>query len=441
VTVSRLHICLVSQQYGEVKSGIGVYTRNVARKLLQDGHDVTLICPRERAVPDLPGIRLHPVSDARTGSSHIRWVALSRRFGRAIRQVLSGSRFDLIHFTDAREALFCRRMGIPLLGNMNDYYFAAAPIAPWAFRRDYVDWLRRWGYYRLVHFLERRALRKLDTVICNSRHTAAVLRQAYRIPEHRLTVIYKSIDVKGAEAQTDQSEWGGGGAPRDPDGDAGTGSQEEGRQKRPGREAGHGRGREVLFIGGNVQRKGLPTVIRAAPGILERFPGTVFSVVGDNQNLDAMKAMCRREGVSDRFHFWGWQSHDQIQEHYRRAAVFVMPSLIEAFGLVFLEAMAAGVPVIGGDTGGTRELIQNGVNGCLVTPRDHHQLTGTIVRLFEDKALRQQLIARGRRTVTQYTVEAMLRQTYLLYQKQLGGESGPGAQTLDPGIPDKGAQR
>jgi len=147
-------------------------------------------------------------------------------------------------------------------------------------------------------------------------------------------------------------------------------------------------------------------------------------VVGDNQNLGAMKALCRKEGIEEHFRFWGWQSHDQIQDHYRRAAVFVMPSLIEAFGVVFLEAMAAGVPVVGGDTGGTRELIQDGVNGCLVTPRDHRQLADTIVRLLEDGALRQRLITQGRHTVRRYTVEAMLERTYVLYQQLLTGRSG-----------------
>jgi glycosyltransferase involved in cell wall biosynthesis len=417
----RYHICLVSQQYGEVKSGIGVYTRNVARKLLQDGHAVTLICPREPTVPDLPGIRLRPVSGARTGSSHIRWVALSWRFGRALRQALDEERFDLIHFTDAREALFCRRKGIPILGNMNDYYFAAAPGSPWAFREDYVDWLRRWLYYRAVRFLERRALKKLDAVICNSRHTAAVLHQAYGIPEDRLPVIYKSIDLKGA-AQRDGGR----------DGRAGTELGEAaGPDRRPGG-AQADRGGEILFIGGNVQRKGLPTLIRAAPAVLERSPVARFSVVGDNQNLEAMKALCRREGVEDHFRFWGWQSHDQIQEHYRRAAVFVMPSLIEAFGVVFLEAMAAGVPVIGGDTGGSRELIEDGANGCLVTPRDHRALASTIVRLLQDRTLRQRLIEGGRRTVRRYTVETMLQRTYLLYRELLTRGTGFTGRVLPP---------
>ena len=439
MTGPRFHICLVSQQYGEVKSGIGVYTRNVARKLLRDGHAVTLICPRERAAPDLPGIRMYPVSGARTGSSHIRWVALSRRFGRAIREILAGDRYDLIHFTDAREALFCRRAGVPMLGNMNDYYFAAAPAIPWAFRKDYVDWLKRWGYYRLVRFLERRALRKLDAIICNSRHTAAVLAGQYGIPDDRLPVIYKSIDLEGIGFPGDRPGEAEESASQDRD-RAGAEPREIEKPLRRGPDTAQDQKRQILFIGGNVQRKGLPTLIHAASAVVERVPGTVFSVVGDNQNLEAMKALCRREGVGDHFRFWGWQSHNQIQAHYRQASVFVMPSLIEAFGVVFLEAMAAGVPVIGGDTGGTRELIEDGVNGILVTPRDHRQLAGRIVDLLEDEDLRRRLIEGGRRTVRNYTVEAMLDRTYLIYHQLLTGRSGSEPGASRPGSSEMGIQ-
>jgi glycosyltransferase involved in cell wall biosynthesis len=382
----RFDICLISQQFGEVKSGIGVYTRNVARRLLEDGHTVTLVCPRERVSRDLPGIDLVGVSGKKTGSSHIRWLVLSWRFGRAVRELLHHRRFHMIHFTDAREALFCPDSGIPLVGNMNDYYFAATPISPWEFRSDYVDWPVRWTYYRIVRLLERRALGKLAAIICNSRHTREVLKRAYRIEEQRLPVIYKSIDLNQYHFRSGPAQ---------------------------------GRGRCVLFIGGNVQRKGLPTVIRAAPIVLERFPGTVFSVVGDNQNLGAMKRLCSRFGVRERFQFWGWQSQDQIQDHYRRATVFAMPSLIEAFGVVFLEAMASGVPVIGGDTGGTRELIQDGINGFLIAPRDHRDLAKKILCLFEDEKTRRRMIDNGRQTVGRYTVETMVQATYDLYQRLL----------------------
>jgi len=382
--MQKLHICLVSQQFGEVKSGVGVYTRNLAEKLLADGHEVTLICPQERAARDLAGLSLVTVSGRRTGSSHIRWLVCSRRFGKALKKLLAQQNFHLIHFTDAREALFCPTTDVPVVGNMNDYYFAAAPRSPWAFRADYVDWPVRWAYYHAVRLMEGRALGKLSAIICNSRHTRDVLAQAYGLPLDRLTVIYKSIDVSRYHFRPQ---------PAEPD------------------------GRRVLFVGGNVQRKGLPTLIRAAPAVLQAYPQTEFMVVGDNQNLDAMKNLCRREAVADSFRFLGWQSHDEIQEHYGRAAVFVMPSLIEAFGIVFLEAMACGVPVIGGNVGGTRELIQDGVNGLLVEPRDHRSLALKIVSLFADEERRQRLIRRGRETAQRYGVESMVSQTYQLYQK------------------------
>jgi glycosyltransferase involved in cell wall biosynthesis len=382
----RLHICLISQQFGEVKSGVGVYTRNVAKKLLADDHDVTLICPREKASRDIPGLRLELVSGQGTGSSHIRWLGLSRRFGRALRALRKERHFDLVHFTDAREALFCPLGETLAIGNMNDYYFAAASRNPFAFKADYADWLVRWAYYNAVRFLEGRALRKLTAIICNSRYTRDTLAGAYRLPEERLAVIYKSIDLGRYDFR-----------PR-------PGGQDDPR---------------ILFIGGNVQRKGLPALIRAAPAILEALPGAVFVVVGDNQNLGAMKDLCRRWGVAERFQFLGWQSHDQIQDHYHRASVFVMPSLIEAFGVVFLEAMASGVPVIGGDAGGTRELIQDGVNGLLVRPRDHEALAGKILSVLRDEGKRQELIQKGLETARRYGVEQMVQRTYALYEDLL----------------------
>lgn len=383
----RLQICLVSQQLGEVKSGVGVYTRNVARRLLADGHSVTLICPRERASTHIQDLRLELISGKGTGSSHIRWLMLSRRFGRALRALRRRHKFHLVHFTDAREALFCPVGDLPAVGNMNDYYFAAAPRSPWAFKADYVDWPTRWAYYNAVRFLEQRALDKLTAVICNSHHTKQVLAKQYRLPAERLQVIYKSIDL--GQFAFRPRRW------------------EDGNPS-------------VLFIGGNVQRKGLPALIRAAPLVLKVFPRTRFVVVGDNQNLASMMALCSQHGVEESFHFLGWRSHDQIQEDYQRATVFVMPSLIEAFGVVFLEAMASGVPVIGGRVGGTKELIQDGMNGLLVPPRDHRALAQKILYLLQNEQRRQQLIRNGLETARRYGVARMLQETYVLYENLLG---------------------
>jgi glycosyltransferase involved in cell wall biosynthesis len=381
--MQKLKVCLISQQFGKVKSGIGVYTRNVAKKLLEDGHSVTLICPRERASQDIPGLDLHLVSGGKTGASHIRWFILSWRFGKTLRELLAKRRFHLIHFTDAREALFCPRVEVPLVANMNDYYFAAAPFNPLRFRADYVDWYIRWTYYHAVRLLERRALRKLTVIICNSRYTKKALVRAYSLPHDRLRVVYKSIDVDSFSFHPQ--------IPND-------------------------RKRRVLFVGGNVQRKGLPTIIRAAPIVLKAFPDTEFFVVGDNQNLKAMKDLCDRYGVEENFRFLGWQSYDEIQKHYQGASAFVMPSLIEAFGVVFLEAMASGVPVIGGDVGGTRELIQSGSNGFLVEPRNSDDLANKILLIFQNDELRQKLIQGGLKTVKRYTVEGMVQETYDVYK-------------------------
>jgi glycosyltransferase involved in cell wall biosynthesis len=97
------------------------------------------------------------------------------------------------------------------------------------------------------------------------------------------------------------------------------------------------------------------------------------------------------------------------QEALGQIGLLVLPSQAEGFGLVLIEAMAAGVPVIGTDVPGIRDVIENEVNGLLVPPASPRELSITIQRVMNDRALRQRLIAGGLRTVrTRYTWDAVL---------------------------------
>ncbi len=94
-----------------------------------------------------------------------------------------------------------------------------------------------------------------------------------------------------------------------------------------------------------------------------------------------------------------------------------MPSLIEAFGIVFLEAMAAGIPVIGSNTGGIPELVKDGENGFLVDPDNHIELTQKILKLLNDDALRTSFINSGFQCVKNYSADKMVSDTIAIYQK------------------------
>jgi len=138
-------------------------------------------------------------------------------------------------------------------------------------------------------------------------------------------------------------------------------------------------------------------------------------VIGKNQNIGRMKKLADRLGVMDCVEFIGWIPPEKIKTYYRKASVFVMPSLMEGFGLVFLEAMAQGLPVIGGNVGGTAELIKEGENGFLVDPGDVSTLGENIREFLINLELRRRVIENGYSTVRKYPAQKMVDNTIELY--------------------------
>ncbi|MGA8678437.1 MAG: glycosyltransferase family 4 protein, partial [Candidatus Acidiferrales bacterium] len=100
-------------------------------------------------------------------------------------------------------------------------------------------------------------------------------------------------------------------------------------------------------------------------------------------------------GAHDRVHFLDSLSREELGACYAHSDVFALPSTGEGFGLVFLEAMSFGKPVVAAAIGGATDLVENEVNGLLVEPHDIVQLTGALARLFADQQLRAQLGRRG----------------------------------------------
>jgi phosphatidylinositol alpha-1,6-mannosyltransferase len=147
--------------------------------------------------------------------------------------------------------------------------------------------------------------------------------------------------------------------------------------------------------------KGIDTVIRALPAVAARVPAVQWVVAGDGDDRPRLEALAREAGVAGRAHFLGRVSEAVLAECYRRADVFVMPSQAEGFGIVFLEAMQQGVPVVAADSGGTPEVVADGETGLLVPYGDHAALADRLVRLLEDAPLRAAMGEAGRRRVTE----------------------------------------
>jgi phosphatidylinositol alpha-1,6-mannosyltransferase len=158
------------------------------------------------------------------------------------------------------------------------------------------------------------------------------------------------------------------------------------------------RGRVILTVGrweASESYKGVDHLIAALPALLKNFPDVQLVAVGEGSDLPRLQSLARGSGVSDRVHFVPFMAQDQLLNAYDYCELFAMPSRGEGFGLVFIEAMARGKPVIGGAHGGTPEIIDDGIDGYLVPYGDVAQLVDRLKRLLANDSLRREMGAQA----------------------------------------------
>jgi phosphatidyl-myo-inositol dimannoside synthase len=161
-------------------------------------------------------------------------------------------------------------------------------------------------------------------------------------------------------------------------------------------------GRVVLTVGrwvANERYKGMDTLITALPRLLTQWPELQLVAVGEGDDRAWLENLSEERGVSRHVHFLSGLSYAELAACYGACEMFALPSRGEGFGLVYLEAMALGKPVIGGAHGGAPEVIRDGVTGYLVQHGDAIQLATCIETLLADPAHAREMGARGRKRV------------------------------------------
>ncbi len=142
--------------------------------------------------------------------------------------------------------------------------------------------------------------------------------------------------------------------------------------------------------------KGMDTLITALPRLLTQWPELQLVLAGSGDDRAWLEELADQNGVSLHVHFLSDLSCAELAACYAACEIFALPSRGEGFGLVYLEAMACGKPVIGGAHGGAPEVIQDGVTGYLVAHGDAVQLATAIETLLADPVRAKEMGARGR---------------------------------------------
>lgn len=141
--------------------------------------------------------------------------------------------------------------------------------------------------------------------------------------------------------------------------------------------------------------KGVDTVIEALPIVIKEIPSLNYYVIGDGTDLERHKALAAEKDVADRVHFLASVDAAALHAHYRACDVFVMPSSGEGFGIVYLEAMQHGKPVIAARSGAAPEVVLDGVTGRLMEYGNKEQLAKTLIELCLDGEERRRLGSAG----------------------------------------------
>lgn len=154
----------------------------------------------------------------------------------------------------------------------------------------------------------------------------------------------------------------------------------------------------IVCVSRVVRRKGQDTLVKILPEVRRRVPGTRLVVVGDGSFMPGLREFVDRTGVSDAVTITGKVSEEDLPAHFAAADVFAMPCRerkggleVEAFGIVFIQAEAVGVPVVAGNIGGVPDSLIDGETGFLVDSSDPASVRDGLLELLEDDESRRRM--------------------------------------------------
>ena len=220
--------------------------------------------------------------------------------------------------------------------------------------------------------LERLNVVRAPLVLATSRYSRKRIAEAYGIPPEKIRVVPELIDVEAWEAGLDRQQ----------------------------HEA--GRGRVILSVAHMYPRKRIDTLLSAFRTVATHHREAELRIVGWGQEYRRLVRLAESLGLSQRVRFLGHVSQEALFHHYKNCEIFCLPSVQEGFGIVFLEAMVAGKPIVAANAAAVPEVVRHGINGLLVAPNDSAELAEALLKLLENRDLREHLGRAGREGVQYY---------------------------------------
>ncbi len=370
--------------------GLSQHVFEISRALAAEGCRVEVITAGGEDLPEkelMNGVKVWRVSPYHAGKERgfIDWV---QRLNFALLEKGAmlcnrGGRFDLVHAHDWLVAYAARALKhiytMPLLLTMHATEFGRNSGLHNDEQR-YISGIEWWLAYEAWK------------VICCSGYMREELHRAFQLPEEKVVVVANGIRPEAFETA--------GGVSSLPEHLLNSGDK------------------IIFYVGRLVVEKGVQVLLEAAPYVLRRFPEAKFVIAGTGPYGEHLKEKSVELGLGDRVYFCGYIDDGTRNELYRLASAAVFPSLYEPFGIVALEAMVSGAPVIVSACGGLDEIVEHEVDGLKVPPGDAARLAREITRLLADENAAASLADKGySKAVKNYSWKAVASQTAGIYRE------------------------
>ncbi len=376
-----MKIALVSPYDFAYPGGVVNHISALEQHFTKMGHQVKVIAPASKAVPDF-GDRFIPIGKPRPipVSGSIARITISLRLASKIKEVLAQEKFDIIHLHEPFMPMLCSAVlrfsdNAVNIGTFHACHGTFLGISGYNFGRP------------ISRMMLNRRRRKLVGKIAVSKPAMDFARKYipgyYNIIPNGVDLEHFSPDVSPIDEFCDGKL-------------------------------------NILFVGRLEKRKGLNYLLEAYKQVKQEIPNSRLIVVGPGTRLRSKyEKRVRRSNLQDVV-FVGYTSYDELPRYYKTADIYCSPATgRESFGIVLLEAMAVGKPVVASNIEGYANVITHGVDGLLVPPKDTGMLARALISLMADKSLRQQMGARGIEKAKEYSWEHIAHRVLSYYARLL----------------------
>lgn len=364
-----MKVCLVSTGYPpEDGGGIGTYIYNLSQGLTELGHSVFVITKTDDNDREdlIDGVHVFRLKN-RYISKLERFVpgfAWSWFLSNKIKAIDKQYGLDIIEFPNWEGVGFCyllKKKRKAVVTRVHTPYFETLSI-------DKNNSHMIWGD-RFICWMEKIAVKRSDVISSSTEYHKQVMSQAYGINPQRIHVLPLGINMCAYTKPAEVSS----------------------------------KILKVLYVSRLEKRKGTLTLLEAIPKVIKSYQNIEFTLIGKDRP-HAPGDMYHKDFFQNKYpdyvskvNFMGFVSNEELSRYYAGCDIFVVPSVYESFGLIYVEAMMYGKPVIGCKAGGIPEVVLNNETGLLIDPLDTEMLALNIIKMCNDSDLRKKMGENGRK--------------------------------------------